>query len=40
MALYHQALEFARAAEALAHVKQYEPLTLERDVNNLHLKSA
>lgn len=27
---YHQALEFARAAEALAHVKQHGPFKLER----------
>jgi hypothetical protein len=37
---YHQALEFARAAEALAHVKQHGPLKLERDHNNLQLQSA
>ncbi|ADV83627.1 hypothetical protein [Terriglobus saanensis] len=37
---YHQGLEFARAAEALAHVKQYGPLKLERGHKNLQLKSA
>jgi pterin-4a-carbinolamine dehydratase len=37
---YHQALEFARAAEALAHVKQHGPLKLERGHKNLQLKSA
>jgi uncharacterized protein (DUF934 family) len=37
---YHQALEFARAAEALAHVKQRGPLKLERGHKNLQLKSA
>jgi hypothetical protein len=37
---YHQALEFARAAEALAHVKQHRPLKLERGYKNLQLKSA
>jgi hypothetical protein len=36
---YHQALEFARAAEALAHVKQHGPLKLERGHKNLQLKS-
>jgi hypothetical protein len=35
---YHQALEFARAAEALAHVKQHGPVKLERSRNNLQLK--
>jgi pterin-4a-carbinolamine dehydratase len=37
---YHQALEFARAAEALAHVKQHGPLKLEIGHNRLQLKSA
>ncbi len=37
---FHQALEFARAGEALAHVKQHGPLKLERGRNNLQLKSA
>jgi hypothetical protein len=37
---YHQALEFARAAEALAHVKQHGPLQLESGRKNLQLKSA
>ncbi len=37
---YHQALEFARAAEALAHVKRQDPLKLERANKNLQLKSA
>jgi hypothetical protein len=37
---YYQALEFARAAEALAHVKQHGPLNLERGNKNLQLKSA
>jgi hypothetical protein len=38
--VYHQALEFARAAEALAHVKQHVPPKLERSHKNLQLKSA
>jgi hypothetical protein len=37
---YHQALEFARSAEALAHVKQHGPLKLERGHKDLQLKSA
>ncbi len=37
---YHQALEFARAAEALAHVKQHGPLELESGRKSLQLKSA
>jgi len=37
---YHQALEFARAAEALAHVKQNGSLKLENGRKNLQLKSA
>jgi hypothetical protein len=37
---YHQALEFARAAEALAHVKQHGSLKLESGSKNLQLKSA
>ncbi|NYF92242.1 hypothetical protein RBB79_00185 [Tunturiibacter empetritectus] len=37
---YHQALEFARAAEALAHVKQGGPLKLERGHKDLQLKGA
>ena len=37
---YHQALEFARAAEALAHVKQHGSLKLESGSKNLHLKGA
>ena len=37
---YHQALEFARAAEALAHVKQHGSLKLESGRKNLQLKSA
>ena len=37
---YHQALEFARAAEALAHVKQHRSLKLESGRKNLQLKSA
>ena len=37
---YHQALEFARAAEALAHIKQHGPAKLERGHKNLQLKSA
>jgi len=37
---YHEALEFARAAEALAHVKQHGPLKLERRHKHLQLKSA
>ena len=37
---YHQALEFARAAEALAHVKLHSSLKLESGHNNLQLKSA
>lgn len=35
---FHRALEFARAAEALAHVKQHGPLKLESGRNNLQLK--
>ncbi|WP_114210791.1 hypothetical protein [Acidisarcina polymorpha] len=38
--VYHQALEFARAAEALAHVKQRGALKLGRGHKNLQLKSA
>lgn len=37
---YHQALEFARAAEALAHVKPHGPFKLERGHKYLQLKSA
>jgi hypothetical protein len=37
---YHQALEFARAAEALAHVNQHGSLKLESGRKNLQLKSA
>jgi len=37
---YHQALEYARAAEALAHVKLHGPLKLEKVHNDLQLKSA
>jgi hypothetical protein len=37
---YHQALEFARAAEALAHVRQDAPHKLERGVKNLQLMGA
>jgi hypothetical protein len=37
---YHQALEFARAAEALAHVKQDGSHKLERGDKNLQLKGA
>ena len=37
---YHQALEFARAAEALAHVKQHGFLKLESGRKNLQLKSS
>ena len=37
---YHQALEFARAAEALAHVKQNGSLKLGNGRKNLQLKSA
>lgn len=37
---YHQALEFARAAEAFAHVKQHGPLKLESGQKNLQLKGA
>jgi hypothetical protein len=37
---YHQALEYARAAEALAHVKQHGPLKLGRGHKNLQLESA
>jgi len=37
---YQQALEFARAAEALAHVKQHGPLKLEGGHTDLHLRSA
>ena len=37
---YHQALEFARAAEALAHVKQHDSLKLDRGHKDLQLKSA
>jgi hypothetical protein len=37
---YHQALEFARVAEALAHVKQHGSLKLESGRTNLQLKSA
>jgi hypothetical protein len=37
---YHQALEYVRAAEALAHVKQHVPLKLESGNKNLRLKSA
>ena len=36
---YQQALEFARAAEALVHVKQHGPLKLERGQKNLQFKS-
>jgi hypothetical protein len=38
--VYHQALEFARAAEALVHVKQHGYLKLESGRKNLQLKSA
>jgi pterin-4a-carbinolamine dehydratase len=37
---YYQALEFARAAEALAHVKQHGPLKLESGRKKLQLESA
>jgi len=37
---YHQALEFARGAEALAHVKEHGLLKLESGHKKLHLKSA
>jgi len=37
---YHQALEFARAAEAIAHVKQHGSLKLESGRKNLQLKRA
>jgi hypothetical protein len=37
---YHQALEFARAAEALAHVKLHGPLKLADGPQKLQLKSA
>jgi hypothetical protein len=37
---YHRALEFARAAEAVAHVKQHGPLKLESGRKNFQLKSA
>jgi len=37
---YYRALEFARAAEALAHVKQHGPLKLESGRKKLQLKSA
>jgi hypothetical protein len=37
---YHQALEFARAAEALAHVKQHGALKLESGRKILQLKSS
>ncbi len=37
---YHQALEFARAAEALAHVKQHGLLKLESGNKNRQLKSS
>jgi hypothetical protein len=37
---YHQALEFARAAEALAHVKHHGSLKLESGRKNLQLKRA
>jgi hypothetical protein len=37
---YHQALEFARAAEALAHVKQDGPQRLEGGARSLQLKIA
>jgi len=39
-AAYHQALEFARAAEALAHVKEDGPHKLGGGAKNLQLKSA
>ena len=38
--VYHQAFEFARAAEALAHVRHHPPLKLEKGHNNLQLQSA
>jgi len=34
---YHQALEFARAAEVLAHVRQHGPRKLERGKKALKL---
>jgi hypothetical protein len=37
---FHQALEFARASEALAHVKQLGPLKLESGGTSPRLKSA
>lgn len=37
---YHQALELARAAEALAHVKHHGSLKIESGRKNLQLKSA
>ena len=37
---YHQALEYVRAAEALAHVKEHGPLRLEQGQNHLQLKRA
>ena len=37
---YHQALEFARAAEALSHVKQDRPPKLESAAKSLQLKSS
>jgi uncharacterized protein with gpF-like domain len=37
---YHQALEFARAAEALAHVKQHGALKLESGRKSFQLKNA
>lgn len=37
---YYQALEFARAAEALAHVKLHDSPQLESGRKNLQLKSA
>lgn len=37
---YHQAIEFARAAEALAHVRQDEQRKLESDVRKLQLNGA
>jgi hypothetical protein len=36
---YHQALEYARAAEALAHVKRHGPLKLGRGHKNMQLES-
>ena len=37
---YHQALEYARAAEALSHVKHAEPLKLDSGKQTLQLQNA